>query len=176
MTPSTHEGRDGRGADLFAELSPPYSTIVADPPWDYGSTFTPKLAGEEWQKGAECPYSVMTVEEISDLPVRSIAAKDAHLYLWTTNRHMEQAHQIARSWGFQPKTILTWGKVRQDDPEQPSMKVGHWFRSATEHVVFERSLRNAEMFVESAWQSVEKALVTGRDHFPPTTSRGGEGG
>lgn len=123
------------GDEVFAGLTPPYRTIVADPPWEYGSTFTPKPAGDEWQKGAACPYSTMT-EQVSDLPVRSIAAPNAHLYLWVTNLFMEQGHRIARAWGFTPKTILTWGKVQQDDPDTPSMKVGHWFRSATEHVIF----------------------------------------
>ena len=119
---------------VFAELSPPYSTIVADPPWDYGSTFTPKPAGDEWQKGAECPYSLMSSDEIAALPVRSIAAKDAHLYLWVTNRFMEDGLRVVREWGFTTKTILTWAKVQEDG--SPSMKVGHWFRSATEHVIF----------------------------------------
>lgn len=129
-------GETGSLRSVFADLTPPYSTIVADPPWDYGSTFTPKPPGDEWEKGAECPYSVMSEQEITDLPVCSIAAKNAHLYLWVTNAFMEQGHRIARAWGFAPKTILTWGKVRQDDPDVPSMKVGHWFRSATEHVIF----------------------------------------
>jgi N6-adenosine-specific RNA methylase IME4 len=119
---------------VWEGLNPPYSTIVADPPWDYGSTFTPKNAGEEWQKGAECPYSMMGPDEVAAVPVRDLAATDAHLYLWVTNRFMEQGHVIARAWGFKPKTILTWGKVQSDG--SPSMKVGHWFRSATEHVIF----------------------------------------
>ncbi len=119
---------------MFAELTPPYSTIVADPPWAYGSTFTPKPAGDEWQKGAECPYSAMTTDEICAMPVRSIAAPDSHLYLWVTNRFMEDGYRIVREWGYKPKTLLTWGKVKDDDT--PSMKVGHYFRSATEHVIF----------------------------------------
>lgn len=115
-------------------LSPPYGTIVADPPWDYGSTFTPKPPGDEWQKGAELPYSGMTSQAIADLPVGALVGRDAHLYMWVTNRFMEDGHVIARAWGFTPKTILTWGKVQEDGT--PSMKVGHWFRSATEHVIF----------------------------------------
>ena len=31
---------------IWEGLSPPYATIVADPPWDYGGTFTPKPPGE----------------------------------------------------------------------------------------------------------------------------------
>ena len=115
-------------------LSPPYGTIVADPPWEYGSTFTPKPKGDEWQKGAECPYSGMTSEEVAALPARDLVGPNAHLYLWVTNAFMEDGYAIARAWGFTPKTLLTWGKVQEDG--SPSMKVGHWFRSATEHAIF----------------------------------------
>ena len=121
---------------MFEELNPPYSTIVADPPWDYGSTFTPKNPGEEWQKGGECPYSTMTVDDIAAMPVAGLAAKDAHLYLWVTNLFIADGFDIARTWGFTPKTVITWAKVKSDDPTSPSMKVGHWYRSATEHAIF----------------------------------------
>lgn len=119
---------------IFDGLTPPYSTIVADPPWDYGSTFTLKNPGEEWQKGAELPYSSMPTADIAAMPVRSLVGKDAHLYLWVTNRHMVDGHDVARAWGFTVKTILTWGKIQPDG--SPSMKVGYWFRSSTEHVLF----------------------------------------
>jgi N6-adenosine-specific RNA methylase IME4 len=47
---------------------------------------------------------------------------------------MVEAHEVARAWGFVPKTICTWGKVQPDG--SPSMKTGNYFRGATEHVVF----------------------------------------
>lgn len=76
------------------------------------------------------------MEALKSLPVASRMAKNAHLYLWTTNSFMVQAHDLARSWGFVPKTILTWGKVFKDDSSRPSMKTGYYYRSATEHIVF----------------------------------------
>ena len=69
------------------------------------------------------------------MPVKDIAADAAHLYLWTTNAFMVEAHEVARAWGFEPKTILTWVKLKLDRPEV-SMKTGYWYRSATEHIVF----------------------------------------
>jgi N6-adenosine-specific RNA methylase IME4 len=113
-----------------------YRTIVADPPWDYGSTFTKKLPHERHQKGAECPYDCMSTEQIAHLPVPDLAEDDAHLYLWTTIKFVEDAYGVCRAWGFRPATFLTWTKTHQADPTRVSMKVGHYFRGATEHLVF----------------------------------------
>lgn len=87
-------------------LSPPYRTIVADPPWTYeqgGPTtgFAPLRPP---------PYSMMTLQEITDLPVRSLAAPDAHLWLWTTNRYLRASFDVAEAWGFRHSQTLTWCK------------------------------------------------------------------
>jgi len=64
------------------------------------------------------------------------ATDNAHLYLWTTNSFMVEAHDIARAWGFKVKTICTWVKTHQDDRDRVSMKTGYYFRGATEHFLF----------------------------------------
>jgi N6-adenosine-specific RNA methylase IME4 len=56
-------------------------------------------------------------------------------YLWTTNAFIAEAHEVARAWGFEPKTLLTWVKLKRDRPEV-SIKIGYWYRLATEHIVF----------------------------------------
>ena len=124
-------------------LSPPYGTIVADPPWPYesaksGSFVIPKPGDQgSWQRGVESMgFGVMSVADLCAMPLSEVAADSAHLYLWTTNAFMVEAHEIARAWGFAPKTILTWVKVHQDDPTRVSMKTGYYFRGATEHVLF----------------------------------------
>ena len=82
----------------------------------------------------------MSVDDLKGLGLKAIASKNAHLYLWTTNSFMVEAHDLARVWGFEPKTILTWVKVKQNDLGFPSvavsMRMGTWYRSATEHAVF----------------------------------------
>jgi N6-adenosine-specific RNA methylase IME4 len=52
----------------------------------------------------------MTVEEIAALRVSDVAAEGAHLYLWTINRYVDDAFDIARAWGFKFSTLLTWAK------------------------------------------------------------------
>lgn len=104
---------------VFAELSPPYSTIVADPPWRYASAATKADARKQ--------YSTMSMEDIAAMPVESLAAESAHLWFWCTNALMEHAYPIIRSWGFAPITMLTWCK------EGPG--VGHYLRNNTEHCI-----------------------------------------
>lgn len=100
-------------------LTPPYSTIVADPPWRYASAATKADAGTR--------YSTMSLGDIQALPVLSLAADSAHLWLWATNGLMEEGYAVVRAWGFEPLTLVTWCK--------PGPGVGHYLRNNTEHVI-----------------------------------------
>lgn len=137
--PSISSRSNSRDSDAAATPSRRYATIVADPPWPYddpgGSlSATPEHRPNSFRSNVGLPgkYASMSIAEITalDVPV----ADDAHLYLWTTNAFMVEAHEIARAWGFVPKTICTWGKVQPDG--RPSMKTGNYFRGATEHAIF----------------------------------------
>lgn len=103
-----------------SELRPPYTTVVADPPWRY-------ITKSNYAADAERHYSTMTAAEVAFMPVRDIAADDAHLWLWTTNALMEDALRVVRTWDFRPITIVTWCK--------PGPGVGHYVRNNTEHVL-----------------------------------------
>lgn len=118
-----------------------YRTIVADPPWAFDGgdalPFAPGLKKDGTQQASVGPrdsYGRMTIEEIAAL--RPPVEDNAHLYLWTVNAFMVEAHEIAEAWGFKPKTILTWTKTHQDNPARVSMKTGYYFRGATEHCLF----------------------------------------
>lgn len=120
-----------------------YGAIYADPPWPYKGG-GPVGNGGRGSQGGACRniiqvdakrhYPTMSLADICAMPVESMAADRASLYLWATNSFMEQAHAVCRAWGFLPKTILTWVKVT--DTGRPSMKTGWYFRSATEHLLF----------------------------------------
>lgn len=118
-----------------------YSTIMADPPWPYNDTKgpmgnagrgKPQQGSTMKQVGVADNYPVMSIEALKALKIP--VADEAHLYLWTTNAFMVEAHEIAVAWGFKPKTILTWVKTKVDGT--PSMKTGWYFRGATEHILF----------------------------------------
>jgi N6-adenosine-specific RNA methylase IME4 len=43
--------------------------------------------------------------------VSALACEAAHLYLWTTDRYLEAAHEVVRCWGFQKSQTLVWAKA-----------------------------------------------------------------
>jgi len=97
-----------------------FSTITADPPWDYMA----KGGG----KGAT-DFQTMTTEEIMALRVSAIAADDCHLYLWVPNSLvLTDGRAVLEAWGFRYVSILTWVKPRG----VPSSR----FFNTTEQVLF----------------------------------------
>jgi N6-adenosine-specific RNA methylase IME4 len=108
-----------------------YRTIVADPPWRYG-------ANRVHPTSAEAQYSTLPAAEIAGLPIADLAEEDAHLYLWVTNPVLSEqrlhggpnACAVARAWGFEPKTLLTWLKG------ESGAGMGFFYRGDTEHVLF----------------------------------------
>ena len=128
-------GRDGGGVRLPPG---PYSVIMADPPWRYSNPRAIVAGGPgATQVDVESQYGTMPLGEIRALPVTGLATKDAFLFLWTTNPFLADgsAASVVSAWGFRPKTVITWAKTRASDGS-PSMSVGHWFRSASEHIIF----------------------------------------
>ncbi len=80
-------------------------------------------------------YSTMTLEEIYELPVATIAAEQSHLYLWVPNALLSEGLETMRRWGFTYKSNVVWYKVRKDGgPDRRG--VGFYFRNVTELVLF----------------------------------------
>jgi N6-adenosine-specific RNA methylase IME4 len=105
-----------------------FRTIVADPPWDY-DRMGKRHRGRSPRPQAQDYYNVMTMGDLLALPVSELAdPTGSHLYLWTTNAFMEEAHILAKVWGFRPITIVTWVKN--------NIGTGWYFRGQTEHMVF----------------------------------------
>ena len=70
--------------------------------------------------GACKHYNLMSHEEIRNMPIKDIAADNAHLWFWTSNSYMEESYDIIRAWGFEPKSIFTWVK--------PTLGLGTYLR------------------------------------------------
>lgn len=84
----------------------------------------------------------MSFDEIGELPVSSIVADAAHLYLWIPNALLPYGLEVMRQWGFEYKTNLIWYKVRKDGgPDRRG--VGFYFRNVTEVILFGVRGRNA---------------------------------
>ena len=108
-----------------------YRTIVADPPWHY------ELRKDDTTHRARAPYGTMSQQQLINLPIGAWAEDNAHLYLWTTNAHMAEAHRITKAWGFDTKTIVTWLKGRFEGGRLiQHMGTGNYYRGSTEHILF----------------------------------------
>jgi N6-adenosine-specific RNA methylase IME4 len=97
-------------------------------------------------------YSTQSVEQIAELPVGDIAATDCVLFLWTTNRYIEAAYDVARTWGFRPSQLLTWCKTPR------GIGPGGAFASTTEFIIYARQGTPKTNRVDSTWWHLPRAV------------------
>jgi N6-adenosine-specific RNA methylase IME4 len=104
-------------------LPPPqgvFRTVVVDPPWKYRDEGCIGAAAKH--------YPCMELSELEKLPVPSLLAQEAHLYLCTTGPMVPSAMQLLEAWGVRYNTLLVWKK--------PKLGLGRHFRSQAEYIVF----------------------------------------
>lgn len=86
-----------------------FGCILADPPW-YFRTRTGVLSDRDPRQH----YDVMTLDQIEAMPVRSVAAPDAHLFMWVTGPCLPQAFKVMEAWGFRYSGVaFTWVKLKK---------------------------------------------------------------
>lgn len=102
-----------------------YDIIYADPPWAYRN----KKTGGNMVSGAANKYQTMSTEEISNMPIKDIAAKNSVLFIWATVPLIQDAFQVMNAWGYEYKSMITWRKIM-------SLGLGYWFRGQCEHLLF----------------------------------------
>ncbi len=85
-----------------------YAVIYADPPWHYyGDPNKDQAAGKH--------YSLMLTPEIAALPVGSITAPQAALFLWATGPKLPEAIEVMKAWGFHYRGVaFVWVKTARD--------------------------------------------------------------
>ena len=104
-----------------------YSVIYADPPWTF-KTFSNK--GKD--RSPEKHYSVMTLQDIKDLPVNEIANDDSVLLMWVVDPLLDKAFEVINAWGFTYKTVaFTWAKTNKKS-EGFFTGLGYWTRGNPE--------------------------------------------
>lgn len=144
-----------------------YRTIVADPPWEkpdtgahthssHGNWDTPtrSMAGIP----SVTPYSQMILAEIEALPIGDLAARDAHLYVWTFGPYVPEAYRLVRAWGFSPSALLTGCKAPM------GLGFGGAYVPTTEHVLFARRGRDVR---QSRWDSTWFSFKRGEHSRKP---------
>lgn len=113
------EGRKVFDLEALTRNGERFGCIYADPPWLYDNQATRAATGNH--------YGGMTVDELCAMPIRELAAKDAHLHLWTTNGFLFECPRIFEAWGFEFRSSFVWTK--------PQMGIGNYWRNSHEFLL-----------------------------------------
>lgn len=134
-------------------LTPPYRTIVADPPWPLEWD---GAAGGKHRRSTPLSYSVMPVDEIAAMPVGELVQRDAHLFLWVIPKLNREwiGVQVARAWGFSVVSEIIW--------EKPNFGVGQLPRNCHEVLLVCR--RGSLSLVGEPGHSFGAAVASGLRH------------
>lgn len=99
----------------------PFRAILCDAPWSFRTYGGQDVAPAR----AEQPYDVMSLADLKCLPVGDVAARDAVLFMWTVSHLQDEATDLAKAWGFTPKSVaFIWDKGR--------VGMGYWTRQEAE--------------------------------------------
>jgi N6-adenosine-specific RNA methylase IME4 len=121
------------GLDLapLPQITGGFSTVLADPPWRF-SNRTGKVAPEHRRLDR---YSTMPLNVIKAMPVSTVLAEKAHLYLWVPNALLPEGIEVMQAWGFRYVSNIIWAKRRKDGGPD-GRGVGFYFRNVTEILLF----------------------------------------
>ena len=103
-----------------------YQIVYADPPWHFKNYNDDNAS--RWVGGH---YSIMSLDDIKTLDIKSISDKNCILFMWTTFPYLEKSFDVIKSWGFKYKTVaFVWVKTNKDNSLFTGM--GYWTRSNVE--------------------------------------------
>ena len=105
-------------------MSKLYSTIMADPPCY-------QRGGGKSKRGADKHYDLLKEDQIKSVMSEMLhdkVAKDAHMYMWVANNHLEEGLRVLNHLGFRYITNLVWAK--------PYFGLGRYFRGQHEICLF----------------------------------------
>ena len=100
--------------NLFPDLpKEKFDIVYADPPWDYKGQLQHAGAGNGDSGGAIKHYPTVQLQDLKQLDVARISAKNSLLFMWSTNPHLDQAINLGNAWSFAWATVgFVWDKVK----------------------------------------------------------------
>ena len=93
-----------------------FPCVYADVPWSFRHSSSRAAAANH--------YRTMSAKQLAMLPVRELAADDAHLHFWVPNALLPDAFDVMKAWGFDYKTNFVWIK--------PQIGMGNYWRNSHE--------------------------------------------
>ena len=140
------------------KISEPFATGIIDPDWPY--TLGPQDGGDGYTRYHDKEKNVykaaepLTIQRLGELPVGKLVG--GYLLMWTVSPFLigtgvkpievegkvypSAALYLLEQWGFEPCSMLTWGKYRLDrirngEPSGGYGGVGFWFFGSAEYVI-----------------------------------------
>ena len=108
-----------------------YKIIYADPPWKYGSKSAVNNSTGAEAKKLEEHYPQMSLKELCNMDIESIADSDCALFMWVTDSHLNEAIEVYKAWGFKFKTIaFNW--IKTTSKGNFCKNVGPWTMKSSE--------------------------------------------
>lgn len=109
--------------DIFSPVKK-YDVIYADPPWRYQD--------KKCNGACALHYDTMKIQDIKDLPVKELAAKDCVIFMWITYPMLKEGIELMEAWGFKYKTIgFQWIKLNKSGKGK-FFGLGRWTRGNKE--------------------------------------------
>jgi N6-adenosine-specific RNA methylase IME4 len=147
-----------------------FDVLLADPPWKQGKGG--KKAVREHSSGGLLEYQVLDLITIKDILAQATAltADNSTLFLWTIDKYLFEAQQIAESLDFKLHARMIWNKI-VGIPAAFTVRFGHEYplfmyrgkftpiapeERGRVHTVFtERPIRHSQK-PEIAYQIIER--------------------
>ena len=109
--------------DIFSPAKK-YDVIYADPPWRY----------QDRKCNGACAlhYDTMKIQDIKDLPVKELAAKDCVIFMWITYPMLKERIELMEAWGFKYKTLAFLWLKQNRKADSWFYGMGFWTRSNAE--------------------------------------------
>lgn len=147
-----------------------YQIIYADPPWRQSKGG--KKAVRPNSSGGELDYPVVSLDKIESIlfDVIGFAESKHNLFLWTIDKYLFDAEQIAKRLGYKLHARMIWNKVT-GIPSAFTISFGHeyllWFyrngllpiareERGKIHSVFSEQVKKHSQKPEIAYQIIEK--------------------
>lgn len=109
--------------------------VYIDPAWKYKMEEKKNNNGSMILGTASSHYPTMPLDDLKQLKINEIAAKDCVLFMWTTGPQLANAIMLIKAWGFKYKTLfMTWIKTHKGDANR-GKRLGFYTRQSCEMVL-----------------------------------------
>lgn len=83
-----------------------YNTIVIDPPWEISMTGKVNRPKQNEKRAKKLPYKTMSLQEIKEIPINTIANIGCHVYCWTINKMLRATFDVLDAWGVRFHLVM----------------------------------------------------------------------